>query len=303
MLSDFGLAVAASEGPSGFSASLGLIGSVRWCSPELMDGVPRSPASDIWAWADLLVEIMKECVPYSWITDDIPVVKAVMKGVLPEHKSRLLLPVNLWSVTQLCWKVSPKKRATAVAVQKALKILIGAIGSYSISETTIPTSEPTLATTSRSRKKVSPLKSLGFPSFWSSPLASRNHAGPSIHSPESRKVDKEDSRRNATTGSSSQLQLRPPMDGNIDFTPRSRRVSTTTVASTKSRRKTRPKSSYVPSSSKLDDMAAAPTPRDRNRSFGAHGRHPGGPAPNPTWQGFFSHSWGSYSRDDAHISS
>ncbi|KAG8997426.1 hypothetical protein FRB94_007673 [Tulasnella sp. JGI-2019a] len=92
-------------------------------------------------------------------------------------------------------------------------------------------------------------------------LASRNHAGPSIQTPESQKVDKEDIGRKDTTGSS---QPRPPMDGNVDFTPRSRRGSTATVASTKSRRKARPKSSYVPS--KPDDMAGASTSRDRTRS-------------------------------------
>ncbi|KAG9028819.1 hypothetical protein FRB95_006046 [Tulasnella sp. JGI-2019a] len=95
VLSDFGLAVAASEVPSGLSTSHGLIGSIRWCSPELVDGATRSTASDIWAWADLLVEVTKECVPYSWIKDDLPVVKALMNGVLPEPKERLLSPLNL----------------------------------------------------------------------------------------------------------------------------------------------------------------------------------------------------------------
>ncbi|KAG8992159.1 hypothetical protein FRB94_011932 [Tulasnella sp. JGI-2019a] len=49
VLSDFGLAVAASEVPSGLSTSLGLVGSVRWWSPELFDDKPRSTESDVWA--------------------------------------------------------------------------------------------------------------------------------------------------------------------------------------------------------------------------------------------------------------
>ncbi|KAG9032341.1 hypothetical protein FRB95_001594 [Tulasnella sp. JGI-2019a] len=169
MLSDFGLAVAASEVPSGLSTSLGLIRSIRWSSPELMDGVPRSTASDVWAWADLLVEVMKESVPYSWIKEDLPVIKAIMKGVLPEPKSRLLSPVDLWSVTRLCWEISLEKRATAVAVLKELDTLITTVESYSTSEKMTPTSEFIPVAASRSRQRASKPKSLGMLSFWNSP--------------------------------------------------------------------------------------------------------------------------------------
>ncbi|KAG8977568.1 hypothetical protein FRB93_011891 [Tulasnella sp. JGI-2019a] len=47
VLSDFGLAMAASEVPTGLSSSRGFMGSVRWCSPELLDDKPRSTASDV----------------------------------------------------------------------------------------------------------------------------------------------------------------------------------------------------------------------------------------------------------------
>ncbi|KAG8978533.1 hypothetical protein FRB93_011042 [Tulasnella sp. JGI-2019a] len=127
MLSDFGLALAASEVPSGLTTSHGLVGSVRWCSPELMKDAPRSTSSDIWAWGVLLVEVMKEYVPYSWIKAEPAVILEMTKGVLPQPKSRLISPVNLWSVTRLCWKPSPEKRATAIAVLKALGTLISTI--------------------------------------------------------------------------------------------------------------------------------------------------------------------------------
>ncbi|KAG9020360.1 hypothetical protein FRB95_004347 [Tulasnella sp. JGI-2019a] len=125
VLSDFGLAVATSEAPSGLSTSPGLIGSVCWCSPELVNGVHQSTACDIWVWGDLLVEVMKECVPYSWIQDENFIIRAITEATLPEPQSRLVSPVNLWSVTSLCWKVGLQEWATRVTVLKGLEMLIG----------------------------------------------------------------------------------------------------------------------------------------------------------------------------------
>ncbi|KAG8992024.1 hypothetical protein FRB94_012034 [Tulasnella sp. JGI-2019a] len=171
VLSDFGLAVAASEVPSGPPTSLGLVGTVRWWSPELFDDKPRSTASDVWAWATLLVEVMRECVPYPWIKDNISVIKAIMKGALPETKDRLLSLMNLWSVTRLCWETSQQKRATGIVVLKELVTLIKTLQSRSMSETMTSTTELTVATTSENivyRDEVPQITSLGIFSFWTS---------------------------------------------------------------------------------------------------------------------------------------
>ncbi|KAG8982624.1 hypothetical protein FRB94_006470 [Tulasnella sp. JGI-2019a] len=114
---------------------------------------------------------MKECAPYSWIKDDLPVVKAIMKGVLPEPKSRLLSPMNLWSVTRLCWKVNQQKRATASAVLKELKILMSTVETLGTYETTTPGSEVPLVTASEGgvdRQGAPQLKSLSILYLWAS---------------------------------------------------------------------------------------------------------------------------------------
>ncbi|KAG9026365.1 hypothetical protein FRB95_008904 [Tulasnella sp. JGI-2019a] len=146
VLSDFGLSVAASVAPSGLTTSLGLQGSIRWWSPELFDDKPRTTSSDIWAWAGLSVEVMKDRVPYSWIKDNVSVVKAVMSGVLPEHKAGLEYPLNLWPVTEMCWEVNQEKRATGIKVLKKLDTLISTVEGVGASEVTKHTSELSLAT-------------------------------------------------------------------------------------------------------------------------------------------------------------
>ncbi|KIO27673.1 hypothetical protein M407DRAFT_35604, partial [Tulasnella calospora MUT 4182] len=51
VLCDFGLARLHEDG--GFrrlETSTGFKGSIRWCSPEVLDGQPRTPTSDVYAW-------------------------------------------------------------------------------------------------------------------------------------------------------------------------------------------------------------------------------------------------------------
>lgn len=58
VLCDFGLARLYED--SGFARleSTGAFkGSIRWCSPELLNGEPRNASSDIYAWAWLVWEV------------------------------------------------------------------------------------------------------------------------------------------------------------------------------------------------------------------------------------------------------
>ncbi|KIO21537.1 hypothetical protein M407DRAFT_80306 [Tulasnella calospora MUT 4182] len=58
VLCDFGLARLHED--SGFGrleTSTGFKGSIRWCSPELLNGQPRTPSSDVYAWAWLVWEV------------------------------------------------------------------------------------------------------------------------------------------------------------------------------------------------------------------------------------------------------
>ncbi|KAG9035271.1 hypothetical protein FRB95_011566 [Tulasnella sp. JGI-2019a] len=134
VLADFGLATAASEAPSGLTTSRGLKGSIRWWSPELFGDGLRSTASDIWAWACLLLEVMKGRIPYSWILRDILIIRAGMDGILPEPKERLYGPLDIWSVIGMCWEVGPETRAAGNTVLEELDTLIRAVECINKSE-------------------------------------------------------------------------------------------------------------------------------------------------------------------------
>ncbi|KAG9008735.1 hypothetical protein FRB93_006281 [Tulasnella sp. JGI-2019a] len=128
LLCDFGLAIAADEVPEGLITSQSLKGSWRWCSPELlMSEIPRTQASDIWAWACLLVEILKETLPYAHIKQSAAVIHAIGQGQLPAPESHLREPSDIISLVNKCWQINPALRASAEVYSKDLSRIKGGI--------------------------------------------------------------------------------------------------------------------------------------------------------------------------------
>ncbi|KAG8849037.1 hypothetical protein FRB96_000937 [Tulasnella sp. 330] len=137
VLTDFGLTVATSQkGPTGLTTSRGLMGSFRWFSPELFRDQAQSPASDVWAWVCLLLEITKRRLPFSWISNDYAVIAALWNGTLPEPASALKAPLNLWSVIEKCWETDCERRANGASALVALVALIAAVESVGETEET-----------------------------------------------------------------------------------------------------------------------------------------------------------------------
>ncbi|KAG8989972.1 hypothetical protein FRB94_013835 [Tulasnella sp. JGI-2019a] len=132
ILCDFGLAVAADEVQSGLTTSRGFKGSIRYCSPELVmeEEARRSPASDMWAWGCLVVEIMKETVPYARQNNDGQVMCALLRGDLPGSEELLKDPINIWPVVRGCWQVDPQIRSIARTSAIDLRLLIAAPGTF-----------------------------------------------------------------------------------------------------------------------------------------------------------------------------
>ncbi|KAG8853669.1 hypothetical protein FRB96_008087 [Tulasnella sp. 330] len=124
VLADFGLSKAVAEGPTGLTTSRNPMGSLRWCSPELFEDLPRSPKSDIWAWACLLTEVMMNRVPFSWINNEFGLIKAICGGVLPEPEKEMKARINLWIVMGICWQTDCKKRAAGSRALTALDAVI-----------------------------------------------------------------------------------------------------------------------------------------------------------------------------------
>ncbi|KAG9021463.1 hypothetical protein FRB95_002063 [Tulasnella sp. JGI-2019a] len=129
LLCDFGLTLAADEVPTGLTTSKGFKGSVRYCSPELVmhEEARRTVFSDMWAWGCLLVEIMKETIPYSQLRSDFQVMFALTNGVPPESKELLTDPINIRSIVQSCWHVEPGLRSTAETSTKDLRLIMASL--------------------------------------------------------------------------------------------------------------------------------------------------------------------------------
>ncbi|KAL5501096.1 hypothetical protein ACEPAH_9483 [Sanghuangporus vaninii] len=117
LLCDFGVSrmVVASRSFN-FSSSLsggGLRGTLRFMSKELLQASDLSPTtysrdSDVWAFGMTVLSILTKKVPYHYINNDVQVITAISKELVPSAPSDLdswsLNNQLLWRVCTFCWK-------------------------------------------------------------------------------------------------------------------------------------------------------------------------------------------------------
>ncbi|KIO17496.1 hypothetical protein M407DRAFT_51418, partial [Tulasnella calospora MUT 4182] len=113
VLCDFGLARLYED--SGFArleSTAGFKGSIRWCSPELLEGGPRTASSDIYAWAWLVWEIMTGELPHGEVVADYVIIRKIFESPLPQvnGESRLGECLQLWDLMKRCWSVDSPQR-------------------------------------------------------------------------------------------------------------------------------------------------------------------------------------------------
>ncbi|KAF8504155.1 kinase-like domain-containing protein [Gautieria morchelliformis] len=87
-------------------------GSIRWCALELLQGAVSTPASDVYAFASTVLELLSGRVPYHTLIERI-VISEVMKGILPSRfcgdffslprVQGLVGAEALWELLQNCW--------------------------------------------------------------------------------------------------------------------------------------------------------------------------------------------------------
>ncbi|KIO23546.1 hypothetical protein M407DRAFT_50686, partial [Tulasnella calospora MUT 4182] len=116
VLCDFGLARLYED--SGFSrleTSTGFKGSLRWCSPEVINGEPRSPSGDVYSWAWLVWEIMTGKLPYEGASADYVIIRQVFESPRPQVDGELRLSdcLQVWELMTRCWEMDPLQRPTA----------------------------------------------------------------------------------------------------------------------------------------------------------------------------------------------
>ncbi|KAH7338423.1 kinase-like domain-containing protein [Rhizoctonia solani] len=96
----------------------------RWMSPELFnfesDSIPTPTlASDIWALACTIFEIISEKLPYPNYKHDIRVQRAILKGERPGHFSEEAegsYGPGFWTIVESCWSENPLQRPSIMSI-------------------------------------------------------------------------------------------------------------------------------------------------------------------------------------------
>ncbi|KAG8860323.1 hypothetical protein FRB96_003972 [Tulasnella sp. 330] len=133
MLGDFGLATVLQDEPSRLTTDVedGAVfkGSIRYSSPEVLDGEGKSIASDIWAWGCLLLEILTDTPPYSDVPTDLQVIRRVWEGGFPEQPHKITRLFQIGDVLRKCWDQDATRRPHAgrcyLLLQPWLKFILG----------------------------------------------------------------------------------------------------------------------------------------------------------------------------------
>ncbi|KIO27679.1 hypothetical protein M407DRAFT_72843, partial [Tulasnella calospora MUT 4182] len=126
-LCDFGLALLHDDiGFKRLDTSTASKGSVRWNSPEIIEGAPRAPTSDVYAWGWLVWEIMTGDLPYEGTSNDYAIILKIFESPLPQvdGASRLSDCLQLWDLTTTCWNAQPAQRPTARMCKTTVTYLV-----------------------------------------------------------------------------------------------------------------------------------------------------------------------------------
>lgn len=152
---DFGLArIFEDSGFRRLETSTGFKGSIRWCSPELLDGGPRTSKSDVYAWAWLVWEIMTGEMPYQDTVAEYAIIRKIFESPYPQVDgvSRLSDCLQLWELMIRCWAVEPDQRPTSNMCKTTV--------------TSLPRCHPTLEDVNPDSRSAALLENLGDLEIW-----------------------------------------------------------------------------------------------------------------------------------------
>ncbi|KAJ7575892.1 kinase-like domain-containing protein, partial [Mycena floridula] len=119
VLADFGLA-SVSETQSLTTSSVGLTGSVRWLSPEVLSPTASQrkphPSRDIYAYGCTALEIYTKLPPFHSYYHDITIFSEVISGKRPDRPTQEEAPCltdNVWQLIEQCWRQDASMRPQA----------------------------------------------------------------------------------------------------------------------------------------------------------------------------------------------
>lgn len=88
-------------------------------APESIEKRKYSYKSDVWSWANTVVEILTEKVPYSKMST-AEVLSAVSTRGTPPPLGSAPCPPWLLALLQKCWSISPKDRPSMDEISDVL---------------------------------------------------------------------------------------------------------------------------------------------------------------------------------------
>ncbi|KAF8508835.1 kinase-like domain-containing protein, partial [Gautieria morchelliformis] len=115
-LSDFGLSKVLML--KGMSTTAEVTGSVRWMSPELLNGDIdiANTKSDVWAYGMTVLEIVSGHVPYNEVTNEAAVIYRITQGDIPLRPRDPGISDDAWGICQKCWHNEPELRPSMLNV-------------------------------------------------------------------------------------------------------------------------------------------------------------------------------------------
>ncbi|KAF9448073.1 kinase-like protein [Macrolepiota fuliginosa MF-IS2] len=132
LITDSGLACITDFGLSSImyadSTSTQVGGTTRWVAPELLDGgntglMRPTYASDMYALASVMFEILTRRVPFYEIHSDALVVRNVIQGTHPDRPEPQMAPEltdDIWRIMLYCWSNTPSDRPMVNLVRTRL---------------------------------------------------------------------------------------------------------------------------------------------------------------------------------------
>ncbi|KAG8950064.1 hypothetical protein FRC03_000175 [Tulasnella sp. 419] len=105
-------------------------GTMRFMSPELFEDKPKTTMSDMWAFGCVILQIMRDHVPYSSCERSNSVNLAITRGIPPvpidyDFKPRSEAEKALWADVRSCWSLNPLERPDILRIKTRIGRVLG----------------------------------------------------------------------------------------------------------------------------------------------------------------------------------